>query len=181
MSRTEVWIFRPNGDAEHFGDAQNSHGFAFHIWKCLAKKYGVAFNLFGSETDLKSLWKIAKRQDVSRSDRLMMSATFDRTWVQKEHIPDLIEATKDFILEYPHSTLSQFQEILEKTNQLDIRGLGINSTSISCNYWSPVLKDPNADPEDDGERRPFNLNQDLGNNFSELFACFAKDTIYEKN
>src|SRR5271156_1697092 len=117
MSRVEVYIFKANGDAEHYGDARNSFGFGMHVWQILAPKYGVYFNLLGSEAELKPLWNIAFRPDVSRRDRIIMGATFDRTWVKKENLSELMEALQSFIQEHPTETLRQFLSIVQEVNK----------------------------------------------------------------
>lgn len=172
MSCVEVYIFKANGDAEHFGDARNAWGFGFHVWEKLAPRYGVKFGVmaFLNPDALKPLWDIATRKDASRRDRIMMSATFDRTWVRKANLPELIEALDSFIKEASSQTLIELHTLLVEANKLDILGVGFNGNSISCSYWDPIK----IGSEDSDDFRPFNLNTDLTNQV-ELFGVFDKD------
>lgn len=154
MSSVEIYTFNQQGDSYILGRAGNAFGYALHIWQKLSHRYGVVYSIFDPSTH-DALWDIAYRRDVSRDDRILMSATFDRTWVKKEHLPELIRILTAFNVVDGTQTIKDLIQLLEIAHKRDIIGIGIHGNSVSTHYWEAIREDDGTD------ERPFNFHRDL--------------------
>lgn len=189
MSNCEVYRIEKNGDVRHYGDARNAFGGAMHIWQCFSHRYfGVSFGMEPGHN--RRVWKLCDAgSPLSRAERIVLSFTFDRVWIKRECINELVEALESF-WQWNHcglpnpkrnperwpamladesaqpvaDTIPQLCALLRTLANEDILGVCFNQTSVNCGVYTVNTGDD--------EWRPLNILTDKphgGGEFWELF------------
>ena len=106
MSSTELYGFNANGFAEFIGETQNAFRGAFVVWETLEKKYleplplknsaGISFTRAVSGEGLDDLWELLYTDKISRTEKIVLLSTFDRSIVRSSNIDELINAFNSF-------------------------------------------------------------------------------------
>lgn len=102
MSYVEVFKVEADGDVVSFdSEARNNHVFAPLVWSILCEKYGYSQG-HGRYDDpgVAAMWKEWPSPKMTRAEQVLLGATFDRVWVKKDLIPELIEACQEFYNTY---------------------------------------------------------------------------------
>jgi hypothetical protein len=104
VSYVEVFAVDKDGDVlSHSTDARNNHVFAPLVWDLFGKKYGYfAEYPFPSSRDdgLAHLWREWPSPKMTRAENILLGATFDRVWIRRALLPELVSACEDFLAEY---------------------------------------------------------------------------------
>lgn len=102
MSYVTVYSVQSNGDVKSEGTAHNNHVFAPLIWEILGKKHGYfdKYPMFSDRSKLNALWDEWPSPKMSRREQVLLGATFDRVWVRRDLLPELIDACQWFLDEY---------------------------------------------------------------------------------
>ena len=143
MSRTEIYGFNKDGKAREIGGVQNAFRGAMAVWNILDKKYLPLFEpewaMVGGEylraadkVAIKEIWGLFKDEKVSIVDRIVLGSTFDKVIVEKENLPELLKAFREFEGE---TSLKEQADIIEK-NMDRVIAVGWNQTSVNCDTWS---------------------------------------------
>lgn len=143
MSYVRLFKILPNGDTQVYGEARNNHGFAPLIWEWLGKKYNKIppdAYLHG-EGVLEQTWAMFGKGELERWENILLGASFDRVWVKRELIPELVDALRRFYQEYvtPRNyveTTLQIADLLGKLLQdPEARGVAFNPCSACEPFW----------------------------------------------
>lgn len=172
MSYVEVFKVKTNGDVEEYGEAQNSHGYAHLVWMALGEKYLGGFSLLNASLT----WNLFDSDKITKDEKIILGSTFDRVWIKKELMPDLIRILHDFYYSHcrekvgtmlvVHGILSEM--LLEK----DTMGCAFNQSSIGEAFWEVY----DADSEDEG-CTPYNVLTNDGDKNNKKAWELSKDLI----
>ena len=152
MSYTELYKFKKDGNAEDLGEVKNGFRGAMAVWQILEKKYLEPFPrpMWMSEEDyndrgysrcaamfdpnaMKEIWGIAKKEEVSRLDKIVLNSTFDKVIVSRDNLEETIQAFRDF---EGDSSLKEQADILEKAlDDKDLIAVAWNQTSVNGDTW----------------------------------------------
>ena len=149
MSSTELYGFNANGFAEFIGETQNAFRGAFVVWETLEKKYleplplknsaGRSFTRAVSGEGLDDLWELPYTDKISRTEKIVLLSTFDRSIVRSSNIDELINAFNSFDSIFDlcatYTSLVEQAEILEKHKNNYI-AFGFNQTSVNSAFWT---------------------------------------------
>ncbi len=149
MSSTELYGFNANGFAEFIGETQNAFRGAFVVWETLEKKYlkplplknsaGISFTRAVSGEGLDDLWELPYTDKISRTEKIVLLSTFDRSIVRSSNIDELINAFNSFDSIFDlcatYTSLVEQAEILEKHKNNYI-AFGFNQTSVNSAFWT---------------------------------------------
>ncbi len=146
MSYVEIFRITESGDVLTYDTARNNHGYAGIVWQYLMVQYGL--HATGRPYELNPPWNYeplwAKFDDGSLEplDRILLGSTFDRVWVKKETLHDLIKAQRAFHEKYivPNDiadTISKTADVIEALLAEDpsILGVAFNMCSANEPYW----------------------------------------------
>ena len=187
MSYTELYKFKKDGNAESLGEIKNALRGAMLVWGILDKRYlePLPKPTWMSQQDynergysrcsamfdpnaMKEIWGIAKREEVSRVDKIVLSTTFDRVIVKRENIEETIKAFRDFEGE---TSLKEQADILEEAlKDKDLIAVAWNQTSVNGDTWTN-FGDYNEETE---EYESYNILTD--NDHWELFEDLTVNT-----
>ena len=149
MSSTELYGFNAYGFAEFIGETQNAFRGAFVVWETLEKKYleplplknsaGISFTRAVSGEGLDDLWELPYTDKISRTEKIVLLSTFDRSIVRSSNIDELINAFNSFDSIFDlcatYTSLVEQAEILEKHKNNYI-AFGFNQTSVNSAFWT---------------------------------------------
>lgn len=160
MNCIQVYIFREDQKAVHFADASDAWGGAFTIWKTLANKYKLPFEL--TKEKIGPIWRLVRCSDVPRFEKLTIISTFEGVWIKRDHIPALVNALRDFCDEtlsnhggvLTRGTLDRLSAILLLAiSDETIRGVAFNQIDSAKSFWQI---------EEASFIRPYDLFKDKG-------------------
>jgi hypothetical protein len=168
MSYATVYVIRPNGDVEHYDDAQNALAGASYIWDVYEKEFGfLDAGRHPMLTGEYKCWAKFKDPNAPLEKRIVIGFTFDDVWVRRDRIPQLVDALRLFWRDHSKRwdsfegkwsavvpTIATLADIIERAGKEDIRGVCFQQTSVSDNAW--LL----PGPTEDDEWRPFNFDRD---------------------
>jgi hypothetical protein len=187
MSRTTIYVFDDNGNAEEYEDINNSWRGAVAIWNFLEEKYPPQFRpkyvpedvpdflieefcrfkpkRTGSDlSDMQEIWELVNSSEVETVDKICLATTFDNVVVRTEEIDKIIEAFRAF---QGDSSLREQAGILERIkNEGNFIAVAWNQTSVCESPW--VVYD-----EEEDTCEPYNLY--TGNKH-----CFLFDELEEE-
>jgi hypothetical protein len=157
MSYCEIISFK-DGVPDESVEYRNAHGGAPFIWDALFDTYlkdpRVEYDSwlmrFSRDSGDKSLWDLAKREDLPMYERAVHAATFDRAMVRKEHFRQFALDLRAFVER--HRNGERVCHLLEWADFVDAckaEAVGFYGTSVSDNLW---------EDRDEEERVPYNLN-----------------------
>ena len=163
MSCTQIFAFRPNGDAYLYGEIANAWGGAMAVWSALERKYlpqyipeyvkscywyyhGIPIDniekslgylpsrLTSGSAELQNeIWELGQNPKVAMKDRIVLYTTYNNALVQKEDLPKVIDAFRKF---EGQTSLPAQACILEKAyNDPEVTAIGWNQTSVSADNW----------------------------------------------
>jgi hypothetical protein len=174
-----------NGDALAAYEFHNSWGGAALIWDYFTEKY---FPLkpgqkrwetgIGMGADLKPVWDLWKRKDLSEAERVVMMSTFDNVMVRKEDLNRLADAFEAVLVDmqrqipeldkranHMHAQAEVFRKITKE--QPDVQAICWQQTTCGDDPWyiNPVIPenyDELTEQEqiefNDQEGNPYNIN-----------------------
>jgi len=166
MSYTELFKFNKKGEAEDLGEVHNAWRGAMAVWRILDKKYLPPFTPEWAksigETDreysrasdmiaIKEIWGLQHNNDVSKSDKIVLGTTFDNVIVNKENMPLVISAFKEF--EGETNLLEQAEILEEALKDEDVIAVAWNQTSVCGDNWTNI----GGYDEDEDEYVPYNI------------------------
>lgn len=156
MSRMVIYRVKADGEVRRLGEASNAWGGAMLIWTALCEANGLGPIGYGA--NLEPLWSMFGKGKLSRRDEIILGMTFDRVWVKRETVPELVEAMRSFYKQYGAgkvATLLAAADVLQKwfDEHPDDRGVAFNQTSVSESLWSVYI-------EEEDEKRPYNIDTD---------------------
>lgn len=101
MSYVTIYKVLENGDVVEHAEGSNNHTFAPLVWDFFLAKYGYGTGA-GRFTDsyYTALWRAWPDPKMPRLEQVLLGATFDRVWLKREAIPELIEACEWFLREH---------------------------------------------------------------------------------
>lgn len=168
MSYAEIYRILDDGSVVLYGEAQNAHGGASHIWDQLHTKYfGVRFPY--EPDDRRPFWELLGARRMTPEEEIVLSFTLDYSWCRREDIPQLVEAlswfwdrNKTFKSSFENReipvtpTIPQIILVLRDAvaEPESFRGLCFNQTSVNDGVWRV------RDPEEGEGSRPFNFDRD---------------------
>lgn len=164
MSYVTIYRIDPEGDVELLGDAKNNHGFAPLVWHKLIEQYKVPTKgtRYWDDDYYQPLWSLLGTGKLERLDDILLGATFDRVWIGRALVPELIESMRIFDQRHivPNNlvrTISEAADVLAKwlTAYPDDRGIAFNMCSATESFW--MVWD-----EENEESRPYNIDKDPG-------------------
>lgn len=149
MSSTELYGFNADGFAEFIGETQNAFRGAFVVWETLEKKYleplplknsaGISFTRAVSGEGLDDLWELPYTDKISKTEKIVLLSTFDRSIVKSSNVDELINAFNSFDSIFDlcatYTSLVEQAEILEKHKNNYI-AFGFNQTSVNSAFWT---------------------------------------------
>lgn len=166
MSYVTIYGIDSEGDVERYGEAKNNHGYAPLVWQYLTVQYGI--HPTGKPYDLtpmwnyQPLWDMEKAGKLERLDALLLGSTYDRVWVRRALVPELIEGMRAFHKRYvvPNNFVETISEAADRLTEWlagnpDDRGVAFNMCSADSSFWE--VYDPEAE-----ESRPYNIDRDPG-------------------
>lgn len=144
MSYTEIYAVNQEGTVEFVDEVQNAFRSAMHVWAKLSDAYGIVGGMF---TGYKELWQKADTGELKDFEDIVLKSTFDRVMVQKEDMPMLIEAFKEYDKHYPNSSLVEQAEIIEQQILHNDNYLALcwRQTSVSDNLWEVGYDEENEE------------------------------------
>lgn len=155
MSYVTIYQIEANGDVVECAEGSNNHVFAPIVWDMLGYKYGFmnkALHPYSlADPGLNKLWTTWPDPKMTRMEQVLLGATFDRVWIKREMLPELIEACEWFLREHvlkPHPALNW------KTNQMEdsffdsraLAGCTEGPESLRRKGIIPALKEIYEDP-----------------------------------
>jgi len=150
MSYVEIFCIEASGDVMSFGRARNNHGFAPCVWTKLGQKYGFlpkdAYSITHPGTD--DLWAAVGTGALSRQDDVLLGATFDRIWIRKEGLDELMQAMAAFHKQYTPlcDTILASKLIIERMLMVmpDLLGIAFNMCSAVEAFWYVPVPTPRS-------------------------------------
>jgi hypothetical protein len=147
VSYVEVFVVEQNGDVVSFGATSNNHGFAPLVWDKLGEQYEVPredprFPLMMDKQALEALWNKCGTGELDPLDDLLLAATFDRIWVKRKLVPDLIKACRAF---HERHIAGRYVDTVARTADMmgrlleecpDAIGVAFNMCSANEPFWS---------------------------------------------
>jgi hypothetical protein len=146
MSYVEIFVVQKNGEVVSFATVQNNHGFAPLVWDKLGEQYKVPkkmpeFPLMMNPEALQALWDKCGTGELDPLDDLLLAATFDRIWVKRELVPDLIKACRTFheryiagrYVETVRASAAVMERLLEECPEA--LGVAFNMCSANEPFW----------------------------------------------
>lgn len=163
MSYVTIYRIDADGDVERLGEAKNNHGFAPLVWDKLMAQYRITPTgpRWGDDY-YQPLWGLSGTGKLKRHEDILLGATFDRVWISRALVPELVEAMRAFHQRYivPNNlvhTISDAADILAKwmPEHPTDRGVAFNMCSAVESFWT--VYDGELD-----ESRPYNIDRDPG-------------------
>lgn len=162
MSYCEIISFKDGVPGESV-EYRNSHGGAAFVWNALFDTYlkdpAIEYDSWmmrAMDSD-RSLWDLAKREDLPMYERAVHAATFDRAIVRAEHFKQFALDLRAFVERHRNEErvchLLEWAAFVESCNG---EAVGFYGMSVSDNLWYEWVVD--KDNEDEGESIPYNLN-----------------------
>lgn len=130
MSYTTVFKIQDDGQVVEAFRQQNSFSFAPVIWTFLWDKYvrtpeDPSWSSW--MLDAEKLWRLDVDPRLARAERVALFTTFDRVWVPRERIPEVVESLK--------ATGDCHLLGLYDLKAAQIRGVCFYGTSAGQNLW----------------------------------------------
>lgn len=158
MSSLEVYQIAKDGVVRHLGDAGCAPAGWMHFWSA------VSMRVFGErmgfdDESCQRVWRLFGSDRLTVTENILMGASFDRAWVRRGGIDELIWALHDW---WPDNcrigghmvrpTLLEVVGILRCVAH-DALGVCFNGTSVNSNPWR-------VREGEEGETRPFRFGTD---------------------
>lgn len=174
MAKTEIYIFRENGNAEYYAEVPISSRGGMAVWLILEQRYltslptptwlypGEYYSRFAypsweadSKLKRKEVWDLAKPDSpLTEDERIVLKSTFDYAVCKIKDLPRLIKAYRAF---QGNTSLSEQADILinifDDPKCKDVIAIAFTQTSV-IEGWDEI-GDP--DPESPDDRLPYNL------------------------
>jgi hypothetical protein len=140
MSRCQLIEFRNSKPANAF-EFSNSWGGAARIWSALFDRYlkdprkeydSWLSRAVGSD---RSLWDLAKREDLPLFERAVHASTFDRAIVKRENFALLAQHLREFASKYPPQGVCHLNAWADRIEASHAEAIGFYGTSVSENLW----------------------------------------------
>lgn len=179
MSRSELYLFRKDGEAFPQEEFRNGWGSAPRVWGALIHKH--KFEMYPGKTpkelefvnaisNAEDLWTLAEKKAFTLTwwELNLLRWTYDNAVLRREDFPLMIASILEFEKAYPAGDrvnhLPRIREVLEAVAEdPEILGTGYYHTSIVDNPWTVY----NSETD---ESRPYNLNTDTKHHFIEMTA-----------
>lgn len=120
MSYVTIFKIEANGDVVDYAEGRNNHTFAPIVWDVLGYKHKYMdkslhpYSL--QDPGLNAMWAAWPDPKMSRMEQILLGSTFDRVWIKRETLPELIEACEWFLREHvlkPHKARSYKTGVME--------------------------------------------------------------------
>ena len=168
MSYTEMFKFKKDGSAEGLAEVNNAWRGAMAVWTILEKKYlppyipewaktipnyieGKTFSRTSGSEEIDKIWGMAKLDNITETDRIVLNTTFDDVIVERANIQKVIDAFNDF--EGESSMKEQAVILTEALRDEDLIAVGWNQTSVVGDTWTNT----GDYQEEEDEYLPYNI------------------------
>lgn len=165
MSYTTIYKVPEKGEIENYAEFKNAWRGALNVWTEMAKRYlGMEMLPMFREGGMRPVWDLSEDPEIPENDRIVMASTFDNVMVEREDLPRLVEAYRDFATRFEPGSLLEQAEVLEKL-AADPTCFAVcwNQTSVNSDTWMKPEGDP--DIEDDYRLRMYDISKDNGHWF----------------
>lgn len=142
MSCCSIVTFK-DGRADKTEDFSNSWGGCPRIWDALFNKYLknplIPYDswMARAEGGDRSLWDLAKRDDIPLFERAVHASTFDYFIVRKENFDRFSRHLMEFVAAHPleEEVVDHLPSWAEFVKNCELEAIGFHGTSVSDNPW----------------------------------------------
>lgn len=176
MSYIEIYKVQKNGDVVSYAKVRNNHAYAPLIYRVMMDEYGYRNEkehpFFLEDPGLQKMWdECSYREGIWSGDdmadaRLVLMSTYDRVWIEKSLMSDLVRTLRAFCEQHVTSKQMNDETILGCIEQLerlyqvpDTRGVAFNLCSANEPFWDVWTTNPEC-ASYEGDYMPFNVDQD---------------------
>jgi hypothetical protein len=148
MSYTEIYRFTKKGNAIKFTEIKNAFRGAMAVWSELERRHLPKYSpIWAIDTTksysrcsdflgggVKEIWGLQHSDKLTKQEKICLLSTFDNVVVDKDNIPELISAFRDFGGNTSLPEQAKEIELLYNSKQ-DFIAIGWNQTSVNGDAW----------------------------------------------